>query len=148
MSKRHEARLLAVQFLFQRDFNNDSLEQALSDFWADRKCSAKAREFAEHLIRGVDKKRDELDRRIREYAKNWDLHRMGAVDRNAMRVALYEMLYCPDIPPVVSINEAVEIAKELSSRDSGKFVNGILDRALRDLNRPQRTPAKSEPTNR
>ena len=148
MSRRHEARLWAVQFLFQRDFNNDDLDQALSDFWADRKCTPKARAFAEQLIRGVEQKRDELDQRIQRYAENWDLRRMGAVDRNAMRVALYEMLYCPDIPPVVSINEAVDIAKELSSRDSGKFVNGILDRALRDLDRPQRTASNEETRNR
>ncbi len=146
MSKRHEARLWAVQFLFQRDFNHDDLDQSLSDFWRDRKCGAKARSFAEQLIRGVEEHRAELDRRIQEYAENWDLKRMGAVDRNAMRVALYEMLYCPDIPPVVSINEAVEIAKELSSRDSGKFVNGILDRALRDVNRPQRSVAQKDAT--
>lgn len=141
MTKRHEARLWAVQFLFQRDFNHGDLEQALEDFWSERKAGPKARAFAEQLIRGVESHRDELDARIQQYAENWDLKRMGAVDRNAMRVALYEMLYCPDIPPVVSINEAVEIAKELSGRESGRFVNGILDRALKDLNRPSRTSA-------
>jgi N utilization substance protein B len=146
MSKRHEARLWAVQFLFQRDFNEDDLDRALVDFWRDRKTGTKAREFAEQLIRGVEAKREELDRRIQEYAENWDLRRMGAVDRNAMRVALFEMLYCPDIPPVVSINEAVEIAKELSSRESGRFVNGILDRALHEIDRPQRCATNSTNT--
>lgn len=148
MSKRHEARLWAVQFLFQRDFNHDDLDQALADFWQDRKAGAKAKEFAEQLIRGVEAKKAELDQRIQAYAENWNIKRMGGVDRNAMRVALYEMLYCPDIPPVVSINEAVEIAKELSTRESGKFVNGILDRALHDLDRPQRSAMSSKDVQR
>lgn len=139
MAKRHEARRWAVQFLFQRDINRDDFETALADFWRELKPSAKAKAFAERLIRGVEAHRENLDRKIQQYAENWDLRRMGGVDRNAMRVALYEMWHCPDIPPIVSINEAVEIAKELSSRESGKFVNGILDRALRDLDRPRRS---------
>jgi N utilization substance protein B len=69
---------------------------------------------------------------------------MGAVDRNIMRVALFEMLFCKEIPPVVSINEAVDLAKELSGRESGKFVNGILDRARQDLDRPARVSAKKK----
>lgn len=147
MAKRHEARTWAVQFLFQRDINRDDLETALADFWRELRPSAKAKAFAEQLIRGVEAYREDLDRRIQQYAENWDLRRMGGVDRNAMRVALYEMLYCPDIPPIVSINEAVEIAKELSGRESGKFVNGILDRALRDLDRPQRSVLQSNTGN-
>jgi len=141
MSNRHEARLWAVQFLFQRDFNNSDREVALADFWAERKCSAKLSAFCEGLIRGVELNRDEIDRRLRKYAEHWSLERMGAVDRNVMRVALYEMLHCPDIPPVVSINEAVDLAKELSGRESGKFVNGILDRARQDVERPARVAA-------
>lgn len=128
-----------MQFLFQRDFNPGDLEDALKEFWQERKAGNKAREFAEELIRGVESNRKELDERIRKYAENWDLKRMGAVDRNAMRVALFEMIYRADVPPVVSINEAVEIAKALSSRESGKFVNGILDHACRDLDRPARS---------
>ncbi|MBU1693092.1 MAG: transcription antitermination factor NusB [Verrucomicrobia bacterium] len=138
MGGRHEARQWAVQFLFQRDFNRDDLESALEFFWAGVKGAASSRRFAEDLIRGVDAQREELDRRIQQYAEHWDLKRMGAVDRNVMRVALYEMLHCPDVPPVVSINEAVELAKELSGAESGKFVNGILDRARKDIDRPAR----------
>jgi N utilization substance protein B len=71
---------------------------------------------------------------------------MGAVDRNVMRIALFEMMHRPDIPPVVSINEAVDLAKELSSEESGRFVNGVLDRARKDLDRPARAPAgRSDP---
>ena len=72
--------------------------------------------------------RDELDERIKQHARNWDFHRIAAVDRNIMRLAIFEMLHREDIPPVVSINEAVDIAKKYSTQESGKFVNGILDR--------------------
>ena len=140
MGGRHEARECAVQFLFQRDFNPDELDVALADFWQERKMGQKAREFAEELICGVEKFRKELDGQIAKYAEHWDIKRMGAVDRNVMRVAMYEMIHRPDIPPVVSINEAVEIAKDLSGAESGRFVNGILDKLAVQLrpNDPKR----------
>jgi transcription antitermination protein NusB len=138
MGGRHEARQLAVQFLFQRDFNRGDLETALQDFWQDKKAGPKARQFTEDLIRGVEQHMAEIDERITKYAEHWDLKRMGAVDRNVIRVGLYEMMFRRDIPPVVSINEAVEIAKELSGLESGRFANGILDRACKDIDRPAR----------
>ena len=138
MSSRHDARLWAVQFLFQRDFNDTELEAAFADFWPERNANATSRHFCESLVRGVERYRQEIDERLRKYAEHWSLERMGAVDRNIMRVALFEMMYCKDIPPVVSINEAVDLAKELSGRESGKFVNGILDRARQDIERPAR----------
>lgn len=141
MSGRHEARTCAVQFLFQRDFNADQLDTALEEFWVERKAGPKVRKFCEELIRGVESCRADIDIRLQKYADNWDLKRMGAVDRNVMRVALFEMLHRTDIPPVVSINEAVDLAKELSSDESGRFVNGILDRARRDISRPARAAA-------
>ena len=147
MSGRHESRGWAVQFLFQRDFNPDDLEIALKDFWAEKSPGAKAKRFTEELIQGVEQHKKDLDELIRKYAEHWDLKRMGAVDRNVMRVALFEMKYRRDIPPVVSINEAVEIAKELSGSESGKFVNGILDHACRDLDRPAREVQKESPSN-
>ncbi len=138
MSARHQARLLAVQFLFQRDFNPGDLEEALRDFWEGRAPPPSVRAFAEDVIRGVETNRAELDERLRAYAEHWDLERMSAVDRNIMRVALYEMRRRDDIPPIVSINEAVDLAKEFNGLESGKFVNGILDRAARDVRRPPR----------
>jgi len=163
MGKRREARERAVQFLFQHDLNPpENLEQALSQFWSSQRSSALAEEkgaatwgekpelapptgeelatrvFADPLICGTLEHRPELDDLIQKHAKNWDLHRMAAVDRNILRLAIYEMLYREDIPPVVSINEAVDIAKKFSTQDSGKFVNGILDRVKSDLLRPAR----------
>ena len=164
MGKRREARERAVQFLFQYDLNPaEDLEAALAQFWDSQRAAALAedkgsatwgiktelpppsaeevavRQFAEPLIRGALEHRDSLDELIKKHAKNWDLPRMAAVDRNILRLAIYEMLHREDIPPVVSINEAVDIAKKFSTQDSGKFVNGILDKIKGELLRPART---------
>ncbi|MCS6771881.1 MAG: transcription antitermination factor NusB [Kiritimatiellae bacterium] len=133
MKSRHDARRLAVQFLFQRDFNAGNLDEDLELFWSDQPASAAVRRFADSLIRGVEANKPQIDQILGSCADHWDVRRMGAVDRNVMRVALYEMMHRPDIPHPVSIDEAVELAKELSSEESGRFVNGILDRARRDL---------------
>ena len=168
MRKRREARERAVQFLFQHDLNPpEDLGAALNQFWDAQRMSdfmeshgptwgervelpppnadeSATRLFADRLVRGVLEHREQLDDIIRKHAKNWDLHRMAAVDRNVMRLAIHEMLHRDDIPPVVSINEAVDVAKKFSTADSGKFVNGILDKVKADLLRPART-AKETP---
>ncbi len=163
MGKRREARERAVQFLFQHDLNPpEDLEGALNEFWDNQRAAAIADEkggahwgqpvdlppptaeesetrlFADPLIRGVIENRDAIDEKIRSHAKNWEFHRIAAVDRNIMRLAIYEMFYRQDIPPVVSINEAVDIAKKFSTQDSGKFVNGILDKIRGEILRPAR----------
>lgn len=146
MRGRRRARERAVQFLFQRDFNHEDLDAALARFWhGQRPPPENERTFVENLVRGVEERREELDAQLGRYAENWDVRRMGAVDRNVMRVALYEMLYRPDVPPVVSINEAVELAKAFGGVESGKFVNGILDRACKDLTRPARSALNNPP---
>ena len=141
MTNRRLSREWTVQFLFQNDFNPGELEPALREFWASRPAGRKARDFAEELIRGVLANLPKLDSLIQSYTDHWELKRMNAVDRNVIRMALYEMLFRPDIPPVVSVNEAVDLSKIFSSLESGKFVNGVLDRALKDLGRPMRQPA-------
>ncbi|MBI2442202.1 MAG: transcription antitermination factor NusB [Lentisphaerae bacterium] len=139
MTTRRFGREWAVQFLFQHDFNaGNDLNQALEEFWTLQNVALASRPFANELIRGVLAHLPELDKRIQAYSEHWELKRLNAVDRNVMRVALFEMLYRSDIPPVVSINEAVDIAKRFSSNESGRFVNGILDRAHKDLDRPSR----------
>ena len=163
MGKRREARERAVQFLFQHDLNPPAdLSAALGHFWESQRAAAIAedkgvatwgqpvelppptpeeeaiRAFADPLIRGTIEHRDEADGIITKHAKNWELHRIAAVDRNILRLAIYEMLHRDDIPPVVSINEAVDIAKKFSTQDSGKFVNGILDKVRGELMRPSR----------
>lgn len=163
MGQRREARERAVQFLFQHDMNPpENIEEALEHFWETQQATAIAqdkegatwgqkvelpppttqevatRSFADKLIRGVLEHQAELDGRIKQHAENWDLHRMAVVDRNILRLAIYEMLHRDDIPPVVSINEAVDIAKKFSTQDSGKFVNGILDKIKGELMRSAR----------
>lgn len=168
MGIRHEAREWALQFLFQSEFNRaESLDEGFRLFWqhqdeepaarppaagepppaaaaADR-LRAKARRFAEELARGVIAHHTEIDPLIARHADNWEIGRMGTVDRNAMRIAVFEMLHRADIPPVVSINEAVELAKAYSSIESGKFVNGILDRIRKELDRPARETQPTAP---
>lgn len=122
------------------DFNRRAPDEVVAEFWKDKKHGGVG-EFAERLIRGTWEHLDEIDTLVRKYAKNWDISRMGAADRNIIRIAMFEMLHCDDIPPVVSINEAVELAKEFGEGDSAKFVNGILDRARKDIDRPAREPA-------
>ncbi len=163
MGSRREARERAVQFLFQHDLNPaDDLDAALERFWDAQRAAAlddnrpgprpgedtplppptaeeaAVRLFADTLIRGTLEHRDEIDRHLQQHAKNWSLHRMATVDRNILRLAAYEILYRHDIPPAVSINEAVDIAKKYSTEDSGRFVNGILDSLRKEILRPAR----------
>ncbi len=99
------------------------------------------RDFANDLLRGTLEKKAEIDAKIASLADNWDFERLAVVDRNILRLALYEMLFRTEIPPVVSINEAIEIAKKFSTAESGKFVNGLLDRVKKELLRPARQAA-------
>jgi N utilization substance protein B len=143
MGKRREGREAAVQFLYQADLNAGQTA-ASAEFWelrvgSDKKVApASTRVFTEQLIAGVQANAAEIDERIKKYAANYELHRIAAVDRNILRVAIYEMLFCPDIAPVIAINEAIEIAKRFGAEKSGGFVNGILDRVKAELNRPAR----------
>jgi N utilization substance protein B len=138
MATRRLSREFAVQLLYQIDLNPEPLDTAFAEFWSERPCDPKTREFAETLARGVADNLETLDGLIQEHATNWDIRRITTVDRNVLRVALYEMLHCPDIPPVVSINEAVDIAKKFGTEESGRFLNGILDSVMKELPRPSR----------
>lgn len=138
--KRRQARELAVQFLYQHDLGGGTLEESVALFWQTQWETAEpTRKFAEELIRGTIEHQPVIDEKIQKYTEHWELQRIAAVDRNILRLAIYEMLFRDDIPPVVSINEAVDIAKKFSTRESGAFVNGILDRLRADLPRPART---------
>ena len=137
---RRQTREWIIQFLFQQDFNPEPIPQALSYFWEDKSPVERERLFAEQMIQGVIEHQQALDKTLSKYAKNWSSDRLAAVDRTVMRLALYEMLHCDETPPVVAINEAVHFAKDLSSLQSGRFVNGVLDRIRKELDRPARTP--------
>jgi N utilization substance protein B len=142
MGLRRDGREAAIQFLYQYDaFKPASVDEALAGFWKQNEAPQNVRDFANDLLRGALEKRPEVDAKIRTLADNWDFERLAVVDRNILRLAVYEMLFRPEIPPVVSINEAIEIAKKFSTAESGKFVNGLLDRVKKELLRPARQAA-------
>ena len=142
LGKRRQAREIAAQCLYQHDLGGGAVDEALAAFWQTQNEAAEpTRKFAEELVRGTVEHRAKIDEKIKKYTEHWELQRIAAVDRNILRLAIFEMLYRDDIPPVVSINEAVDIAKKFSTGESGAFVNGILDRLRADLTRPARTPA-------
>ncbi len=128
MRKRTKARECALQVLYQIDITKDSADNLLSAFWEDKEVEAEVRDFATLLVKGTVENMQRIDDAITKYASNWKLKRMAVIDRNVLRLAIYELLYCEDIPPKVSINEAVDLAKKYGDIESGKFVNGILDR--------------------
>lgn len=116
-----------MQVLFQMELNGDDSTEAVELFCKHFEVSKNAKPFFLRLVDGVKACRDELDRLIERFSENWKISRMSGVDRNLMRVAVYELLYCDDIPPKVSINEAIDIGKRFGTEDSSAFVNGILD---------------------
>lgn len=138
MGVRREGREAAVQYLYLRDLSGDC---NLLSFYKFRGLSPAARRFCDTLVNGATEHLADIDETIRKNTQNYELSRISVVDRNVLRVALFEMLHCPDTPPVVSINEAIEIAKKYSTEDSGKFVNGVLDQIRLTLARPARTPS-------
>ena len=131
MSLRRKGRELALQILYQWDIHRDT-SGWLEDFWAQNPTHAEAKAFAEGLVKGVITHADELDRLLGRYAEHWTVHRMAITDRTVLRMAVYELLYLPDVPARVTLNEAIEIVKLFGDEQSGSFVNGILDRILRE----------------
>jgi N utilization substance protein B len=128
MGNRRKSRELAMQALFYMDMNtNGSKEMLLERFCANFTLSKKARPFFLELVNGVLKTQSQLDSIIENFSDHWKIGRMACVDRNIIRIAVYELLYCRDIPSKVSINEAVDIGKRFGTEESGAFINGILD---------------------
>jgi len=130
MRKRTKARQLSLQVLYQMDLTSDFSDKVLNDFWVNRKeeVEPEIKQFTSELVEGIRQERESIDSKIAKYAKNWELKRMAIVDRNILRQACYELLYRPDIPYKVAINEAIDLAKRFSGEEAGKFVNGILDK--------------------
>ena len=127
MGNRRKSRELAMQALFYMDMNqNDSME-LLERFCLNFNTSKKARPFFLKLVKGVIQAKSEIDSIIETFSDNWKINRMACVDRNIMRIAVYEMLHCQDIPAKVSINEAIDVGKKFGTEESGAFINEILD---------------------
>ena len=137
--KRTKAREYALQILYAVDITNDDPKDCIERFWeGNEESSSEVKKFATDLVLGVSNNKKEIDKMIAKYATNWQLDRMAVIDRNVMRFAAYELLYAKDIPPKVSINEAIDIAKKFGGPDSGKFVNGVLDK----INKTERKISK------
>lgn len=130
MPSRKEAREQALKILFQVDVGGLSVDEAM-EVWKEAE-GREPEEFSTRLVKGVYERTAELDTIIAEASRSWPLQRMAAIDRNILRIALYEILYCNDIPIPVAINEAVELAKKYSTEKSSRFVNGILGDIVRD----------------
>ena len=129
-SARRKNRIEALQILFQLDLNQDLSTQKALNHFADYYSLDKKKidEFTQRLVMGVTEKLGELDLVLKETSENWRPERMAAVDRNALRLGVFEIMYCDDIPATVSINEMIELAKQFGSESSPSFINGILDK--------------------
>src|SRR5215510_6536003 len=128
MGRRRKAREVALQFLYQLDLQGeDNPESHEAEFWRRHPVDEDTRAFAEALVRGTKRHQAEADRLIRASTDHWDLERMAVVDRNILRLAVFELLCHDDVPPKVAINEAIEIAKKFGTQESSRFINGVLD---------------------
>lgn len=116
-----------MQALFYMDASQSASPQMLERFCENFTPPKKVRPFFMKLVTGVLEANPQIDTLIERFSKNWRIHRMSCVDRNIMRIAVFEMLYCPDIPPKVSINEAIDVGKKFGTEESGAFINGIID---------------------
>jgi N utilization substance protein B len=127
MGARRKAREIALQLLFQMDLTKESVEETFSTFFCERSYRPEIEEFAKKLAIGTREHREEIDKIISKSLDNWRLPRIAVVDRNILRMAVYEFLYESNTPKKVVINEAIEIGKKFGSKESGQFINGVLD---------------------
>lgn len=137
--KRRENRIAALQFLYACAINPpDDVASQLTLFYTDKEQARDYYAFAEELIYGVLDNLEELDVEIKAYAENWEFDRIAKMDLTILRLAIYELLKRLDIPPIVSINEAIDLSKQFSGPDSKRFINGILDKMKGTIQRPLR----------
>ena len=131
MRKRTRAREFALQILYQMDITSDNYDICLNNFWqalSQEHIDEEVKNFTTELVKGVADNLETIDKKITQYATNWQLRRMAVVDRNILRMSCFELMFREDIPPKVSINEAVELAKKYSGTVAGKFINAISDK--------------------
>ncbi|MDJ0988460.1 MAG: transcription antitermination factor NusB [Desulfobacterales bacterium] len=140
MGRRRQARELALQALYYIDARAGDPEEALALFHRNFTPPRRARDFLDQLVQGVTANRDAIDAIVERYSENWKVFRMPRVDRNVIRMAMFEMFWQVDIPYNVSINEAIDLGKHYGTDDSGAFINGILDRIRQALESGELTP--------
>ena len=133
MGKRRRSREFALQVLYQLEITKQGALQAMVQLRENFSPEEGEDEFAKRIVLGVMEHRQEIDRLIKERSENWRLDRMTIIDRNILRIAIFELLYCGDIPPKVTLNEAIDLGKRYGSEESGSFINGILDRIQNEV---------------
>ncbi|MCJ7705765.1 MAG: transcription antitermination factor NusB [Desulfobacterales bacterium] len=133
MGKRRRSREFALQVLYQLEITKQGALQAMVQLRENFSPEEGEDEFAKRIVLGVTEHRQEIDRLIEERSENWRLNRMTIIDRNILRIAIFELLYCDDIPPKATLNEAIDLGKRYGSEESGSFINGILDRIQNEV---------------
>ena len=127
MGHRRKAREVALQVLYEMDILKVDAKEAIQLFWDNFNVPDNVKDFSVHLIEGTWDRLEEIDKVIKDCSENWSLDRMAKVDKSILRMSVFELLYCDDIPPKVTLNEAIDLGKEYGSENSGSFINGILD---------------------
>jgi len=133
MSRRRKAREIALQTLYAQEVSGAEWKTAFDDNVGRRKPSDEVVEYATRLVTNVMDEKADLDAMIGTRLENWTLDRVSVIDRTILRIALSELLHCPEVPANVIMDEAIEIARKFSSADAGRFVNGVLDRLAREV---------------
>jgi N utilization substance protein B len=148
MGSRRKARESAMQLLYQYDFTQQPMDELFDTYWQNLRedVDEDVRSYATRLVRGAFAHLDEIDQRIAEHATHWRLPRMASVDRNVLRIAVYEMLYEAETPKVVVIDEAIEIARRYSTYEATQFINALLDAIRRELEGQSPTKTRSTGT--
>ena len=144
MGKRREGREAAVQFLFAHELHPEHTPEEQLQFWEIHNAKTSVRSYAETLIKGVLAHVEQIDALIEPVVQNFRIERLANVDRNILRVAVHELLNVPDVPAPVIINEAIEIAKNLGTSESGSFVNGVLHKIAQTV-RPKTAALPADP---
>lgn len=133
MGSRRKAREIALQILYQMEMQGNEPKAVLALFWQREEVPAEIRDFATQIVEGTYRNRSEIDQLIEKHSAHWRMTRMAVVDRNILRLGVYELLYLHEVPTSVALNEAIEIAKRFGTENSGAFINGILDHVAQEV---------------
>jgi len=132
MGNRRKARELVLEALYRIEVTQDDAEKIMTDIFLRRDYNPEVREYSSRLFKATTENLKEIDGLIAEYVENWDLSRIAILDKNILRFAICELLFVEGVPVKVVLNEAIEIAKRFSTQDSGRFINGVIDRIAKE----------------
>jgi len=138
MGRRRKAREETLRILYRLEFDNRESEEILQHYWKSKRTDRETRDYSTWLTKGITSHQDEIDGLIQSTSEHWRLPRMAVIDRNVLRMAVYELLFEKDIAPAIIINEAIEIARKYSGDESAVFVNGILDAVRKGLEKTKK----------